>query len=155
GKTDGHGPIASTPSSAVAALSAGVKFGAAYAKVGLPTLNDFLGQVAGRIHLYFDAKQIAPEALNAALLEHHLVEQTVVYGLPSFLAKVKMANPNIRLLPPLESSDQIDQLAESLKPYAFDTDWKLLSRELIARCHSKNIKVFSDALGEHENVQDY
>jgi glycerophosphoryl diester phosphodiesterase len=42
-----------------------------------------------------------------------------------------------------------------LKPYAFDTRWEILSRELIARCHTLGIKVFSDALGEHERVEDY
>jgi glycerophosphoryl diester phosphodiesterase len=46
-------------------------------------------------------------------------------------------------------------LARDLKPYAVDTDWNILSRELIARCHALNMKVFSDALGKHERVSDY
>jgi len=155
GRTDGHGPIASTPSSVIATLSAGSSFGPAYANIGLPTLDAFLGSVAGRVNLYFDAKQIEPEVLNAALLKYDVVDKTVVYGSPFFLAKVKAANPKIRLLAPLGSPSQIGALAESLKPYAFDTNWKILSRELIQRCHSLNIKVFSDALGDHERVADY
>ena len=39
GKTDGHGPIANTSSSEIATISAGVKFGREFAKVGLPTLE--------------------------------------------------------------------------------------------------------------------
>jgi glycerophosphoryl diester phosphodiesterase len=36
-----------------------------------------------------------------------------------------------------------------------DTDWNILSKELIARCHAHGIKVFSDALGKHERIEDY
>jgi glycerophosphoryl diester phosphodiesterase len=155
GKTDGHGSIANTPSSVISTLSAGVKFGQPYAAVGLPTLDDFMGQVAGKVELYFDAKAIAPEALIDALERHEALERTVVYGSPRFLAKLQAINPRVRLLPPLSSPDEIDALARELKPYAFDTRWEILSRELIARCHTLGIKVFSDALGEHERVEDY
>jgi glycerophosphoryl diester phosphodiesterase len=155
GKTDGRGRIAETPSSVVAALSAGVKFGHAYAKVPLPTLDEFLDDVAGKVDLYFDAKDIAPEALAAALERHGVVERTVVYGGASYLAKVKAANPRIRLLPPLGSPLALDALAQDLKPYAVDARWEILSPELISRCHALGIKVFSDALGNHESVEEY
>ncbi len=155
GKTNGKGPIAEMPSGGVASLSAGVKFGRPYAKLGLPTLDDFLKTVAGKADLYFDAKAIAPEALAAALEQHRVVERTVVYGSPAYLARVKAINPRIRLLAPLESASELEALARELKPYAVDASWEILSRELIARCHALNIRVFSDALGRHERIQDY
>jgi glycerophosphoryl diester phosphodiesterase len=155
GKTDGHGRIADAPSTVVAGLSAGVKFGPAYAKVPLPTLDEFLEDVAGKVDLYFDAKDIAPEALAAALKRHGVVERTVVYGGADYLAKVKAANPRIRLLPPLDSPAALDALARDLKPYAVDARWEILSRELISRCHALDIRVFSDALGQHERIEDY
>jgi glycerophosphoryl diester phosphodiesterase len=155
GKTDGHGYIANTSSSVISTLSAGVKFGWQYAPVGLPTLDAFMEQVAGKVDLYFDAKAIPPQALVDALERHGALERTVVYGSPPFLAKLKAINPRVRLLPPLNSPDEIDTLARELKPYAFDTNWDILSRDLIARCHGMGIKVFSDALGEHERVEDY
>ena len=46
-------------------------------------------------------------------------------------------------------------MAERVQPYAFDTNWSILSKELINRCHAKGIKVFSDALRSHETVEDY
>jgi len=155
GKTDGHGGIAEAPSSVVGSLSAGVKFGRAYAKVPLPTLDEFLDDVAGKVDLYFDAKAIAPEALAAALERHGVVERTVVYGGANYLAKVKAANPRIRLLPPLGSPAALDALARDLKPYAVDARWEILSSELISRCHALGIRVFSDALGQHERIEDY
>ncbi len=103
GKTNGKGPIAQTPSSVIATLSAGVKFGRPYTDIGLPTLDDFLSAVAGKVDLYFDAKAIAPEALVVAAERYGVVERTVVYGGPPYLAKIKAINPRIRLLPPLRS----------------------------------------------------
>jgi len=155
GKTNGKGPIAETPSSVVATLSAGVKFGRPYAQLGLPTLDDFLTAVAGKVDLYFDAKAIAPEALVAAVERHGVVERTVVYGGPAFLARIKAINPRIRLLPPLGSPAALDALARDLKPYAVDARWDILSREVISRCHALGIQVFSDALGRHERIEDY
>jgi glycerophosphoryl diester phosphodiesterase len=51
--------------------------------------------------------------------------------------------------------EDFDQLAAMLKPYAVDADWDILSRDLIARCHAAGVRVFADALGEHERVEDY
>jgi len=155
GKTNGKGPIAETPSSVIATLSAGVKFGRSYAKLGLPTLDDFLRAVAGKVDLYCDAKAIAPEALNAALERHGVVERTVVYGSPAYLARLKAINPRIRLLAPLGSAAALEPLARELKPYAVDAGWEILSRDLISRCHALGIQVFSDALGQHERIQEY
>ena len=100
GRTDGKGPIAEAPSSLVASLSAGAKFARRYASVGLPTLDAFLNDVDGKLNLYFDAKAIAPEALVAALERHGVVDRTVVYGAPAFLAKLKAINPQVRVSRP-------------------------------------------------------
>ena len=132
-----------------------MKFGRPYAKLGLPTLNDFLKTVAGKVDLYFDAKAIAPEALAAALEKYGVVGRTVVYGSPDYLARLKAVNPGIRALAPLESPDQLEALARDLRPYAVDANWDILSRDLISRCHARGIKVFSDALGKHERIEDY
>jgi len=155
GATDGKGPIAQMPSSVIATLSAGVKFGRHYAKVGLPTLDEFLQVVAGKVDLYFDAKAITPEALAAAVEQHGVVERTVVYGSPAYLARLKAINPRIRLLPPLGSAAALEGLARELKPYAVDASWEILSRDLILRCHALGIRVFSDALGQHERIEEY
>jgi glycerophosphoryl diester phosphodiesterase len=155
GKTDGQGPIANTPSSVVAALSAGVKFGKQFAGVGLPTLDDFLKSVQGRVDLYFDAKAIVPEALSEAVERHHLAERTVVYQSSDYLLRLKAINPRIRALPPLGAVKDLDALADKLKPYAVDAKWSILSKEMIGRSHALGILVFSDALGAHERIEDY
>ena len=147
--------MANTPSSVIAGLSAGVKFGRPFAKLGLPTLEEFLSATEGKIDLYFDAKAIPPEALAEAVARHHMSDRTVVYQSAEYLLKLKAINPRIRALPPLSRPEQIDRLAANLKPYAVDAAWNILSKEVISRCHANGILVFSDALGTHETVADY
>jgi len=155
GKTDGTGPIANAPSSLIATLSAGVKFARQFAKLGLPTLEEFLTVTEGKVGLYFDAKAIPPEALSEAIERHHMAERTVVYQGVGYLMKLKAINPRIRALPPLAAPEELDDIATKLKPYAVDASWKILSKELIERCHAMGILVFSDALGAHETIGDY
>jgi len=155
GKTDGHGPIAKAPSSGVAALSAGVKFGRPFAQVGLPTLEEFLTATEGKIDLYFDAKAIPPAALAEAIERHHMSERTVVYQSPGYLAQLKAINPRIRGLAPMSDAQDYAELTANLKPYAVDADWNILSKDMIARCHAAGMRVFSDALGKHERIEDY
>lgn len=152
--TDGSGPVKENTTETVRQLSAGVRFGRPYVDLRLPTLDAFMGEFAGKIGFYFDAKAIPPAALAEALERHHTVERTVVYQSPEYLAKLKAVNPKIRVLPPLGKPEEFAAVAR-LKPYGVDVSWEILSPELIARCHAAGIKVFSDALGEHERVEDY
>jgi glycerophosphoryl diester phosphodiesterase len=84
-----------------------------------------------------------------------MVKRTVVYQSPQYLAQLKAVNPRIRALAPLGKPEDFAGLAASLKPYGVDADWSILSAELIARCHAAGVKVFSDALGDHERIADY
>lgn len=153
--TEGKGEIASLPAQAIQALSAGVKFSSQFAAVHLPTLEEFFMAAAGRMKLYIDAKAITPEALAAVLHRFPLLEDSVVYQSVPYLVRLKKLAPKIRALPPLRSPEQLAEIADRVAPFAVDADWSLLSRDLIARCHALGIQVFSDALGDHETVDDY
>jgi glycerophosphoryl diester phosphodiesterase len=153
--TDGSGPIDQASTEAVRKLSAGAKFGKPYSDVRVPSLEEFLEAFAGKVGFYFDAKAIPPAALAEALERHKVVDTTVVYQSPRYLAELKAINQRIRGLAPLGRPEDLDELAAGPKPYAVDADWDILSKDLIARCHTAGIRVFSDALGDHERIQDY
>lgn len=153
--TDGSGPIDQLNADAVRKLSAGVKFGSGFASTPLPTLDEFMEAFAGRIGLYFDAKVISPAALAGTLKRYQVVNSTVVYQSPQYLSQLKAINSQIRALAPLGRAEDLDPLIASLKPYGVDADWDILSKDLIARCHAAGVKVFSDALGDHERIDDY
>ena len=139
----------------IRALDAGSWFGLPFAGTPVPTLDQFLEVAGRRVELYVDAKDIAPEALAAALKRHRLVDRAVVYQSVPYLEKLRAIDPAIRRMPPLRDPLHLDAEAERVQPYAFDTNWSILSKELIGRCHARAIKVFSDAMGSHERIEDY
>jgi glycerophosphoryl diester phosphodiesterase len=78
-----------------------------------------------------------------------------VYQGVEYLERLRKIAPDLRRMPPLSNPDAVDDVAERVKPYAFDTRWSILSKPLCDRCHAKGIKVFSDALGTNETIEQY
>jgi glycerophosphoryl diester phosphodiesterase len=153
--TNGQGAIRHHSSSEVAAMDAGSWFGKPFVGVKIPTLDQFLSVVKGKINLYFDAKDITPAELAKAVDKAGMAERTIVYQGPGYLLELKKIDPRIRAMPPLDGIEDVARFAADLKPYCVDAAWSALSKELIDSCHTNNIKVFSDALGRHENIEDY
>lgn len=164
--TDGHGPVNKQTWARIERLDAGAWFGAAFAGTKVPLLEPLIEQVLAHprhtspdagppVNFYLDAKAIAPEELAAVIAKYGLEERSVVFQGPSYLTKLRAANPRARLMPPLYSAGSWEKLADSLRPFAFDVRWEELSRELIENCHARGILVFSDAIGDHEREEDY
>jgi glycerophosphoryl diester phosphodiesterase len=153
--TDGKGPIAETDSEVIDALDAGAWFGKEFEGARVPRFEDFLKKYAGKVGLYCDAKDIPPEDLAKLWVAYDLLDTSVVYQGVDYLHKLKAINPDIRLLAPLSDPADIEPIYERLEPYAFDTRWEILSKDLIDKCHSLGVKVFSDAMGVHDNAEDH
>ncbi|MDB5313565.1 MAG: ugpQ 1, partial [Gemmataceae bacterium] len=152
--TTGTGPVTALAFDEVAKLDAGKSFGKRFTDTRVPTLDAALAALGDRAHVYLDAKDIPPEHLLAAIKKHGLMDRHVVYQSREYLAKLKQLDPNVRPLPPLKTAADLPAVAE-LKPYGVDANWSILSKELIADCHARGIKVFSDALGRNETVEQY
>jgi glycerophosphoryl diester phosphodiesterase len=152
--TDGKGKVNDLTLEQVRQLDAGRWFGLPFAKTPVPTLEEVLKALGEKTSIYLDAKDIAPEALLAAIRDHDLFERHVVYQSAEYLARLKKLDARVRALPPLRNPADLAGLAD-LKPYAVDANWRILSKDLIAACHGKGIQVFSDALGWNESVDQY
>lgn len=173
--TNGHGPVNQATLTEILALDAGGWFGPEFTGTRVPVLEELIEQVlawekraadadatrAGNdhpprpVHFYLDAKAIAPEALAAVIAKYGLEKRCVVFQAPSYLAKVRAANPAVGLMPPLYAAASLEKLADDLRPLAVDVRWEALSKDLIDRCHARGILVFSDAIGDHEREEDY
>jgi glycerophosphoryl diester phosphodiesterase len=153
--TSGRGPAREWDLAKIAALDAGSWFGRPFIGTPVPTLDVFLEAAGGRVELYVDAKDIAPEALAAALKRHGLIAKSVVYQSAAYLEKLRAIDPSIRRMPPLRAAANLDSVAARVQPYAFDTAWSILSKDLIDRSHAKGIKVFSDEQHSYEKIEDY
>jgi glycerophosphoryl diester phosphodiesterase len=135
-------------------FSAGSRFSNAFRDSRLPTLDAGLSALGKTTGVYLDAKDIAPESLLAEIHKHRLEDRHVVYQSTAYCARLRKLDPRVRILPPLRSLEQLEDVA-AVKPFGVDVRWSLLSQELIARCHQKGILVFSDALGFNESVDKY
>jgi glycerophosphoryl diester phosphodiesterase len=153
--TNSSGPIGDVSSTVVRGLDAGSWFGKPFAGEKPPTLDEFLSAVAGKVDLYFDAKDISPESLMTAIEKYHLADRTIVYQSVKYLQKLRELNPRIRSLPPLHDLSELEMIASTLKPYAVDAKWEILTQDLIAQCHAKGILVFSDSMRNHERIEDF
>ena len=94
-------------------------------------------RVPADVNLYFDAKDIPPEALAAAINKHDLVERTIVYQSADLSARAQADRS-------ADSRDAAGRHAgrgrtgwpPACKPYAVDTRWNVLSKEYIDHCHA-------------------
>ncbi len=152
--TNGRGNLNEQTAEALGKLDAGAWFGRPFVGTPVPTLDAALEALGERAHVYLDAKAIEPAELLRAIRKHGLMERSVVYQGEEYLARLKKLDPGVRLLPPLKRAEDLERVAK-LKPYGVDASWRILSKELIDRCHGLGIRVFSDALGPHETVEEY
>ncbi|VTR91272.1 glycerophosphoryl diester phosphodiesterase : Glycerophosphoryl diester phosphodiesterase OS=Singulisphaera acidiphila (strain ATCC BAA-1392 / DSM 18658 / VKM B-2454 / MOB10) GN=Sinac_4751 PE=4 SV=1: GDPD: GDPD [Gemmata massiliana] len=152
--TNGTGKVSDLTLEEVQKLDAGSWFGKPFAGTRVPTLAEGLAALGNKTGVYLDAKDITPEALLAAIKEHDLFERHVVYQSVAYCAKLMKLDARVRAIPPLKTVADLEQVAE-IKPYGVDANWRILSKEMIAACHEKGIKVFSDALGLNESVKQY
>ncbi len=153
--TTGIGPVREQTGEQLQMLDAGDWFGLPFQGTKIPVLNDFLNAMNSSTSLYFDAKDISPEELAASLKRHGMTNRACVYQSPEYLERLMKIAPEIRRMPALRHPDDIDRLAEKLKPWSFDVRWSILSKAFIQRCHDKHILVYSDALGPNEQIEKY
>ena len=152
--TAGRGAVRELTLTEVTALSAGTWFGKPFRKTRVPTFDEGLVALGDRSSVYLDAKEITPEGLIASIHKHHLEDRHVVYQSVEYCQRLKQQDPQVRTIPPLKRLADLPVVAAS-KPYGVDAAWLILSAEMIAECHRREIQVFSDALGPFETVENY
>jgi glycerophosphoryl diester phosphodiesterase len=152
--TEGKGPVRQVTFEEATKLSAGTWFGKPFRETRVPSFEEGLTALGDKCGMYLDSKDIAPEALIAAIHKYHLEDRHVVYQSVGFCDNIRKMDPQVRTLPPLRKLEQLDAVA-AIKPYGVDAQWTILSNDMIAKCHEKGIQVFSDALGANESVEKY
>ena len=152
--TTAQGPVREFLFDDVLALNAGGWFGKPFQQTCVPSFDAGLQEFGPQMGAYLDAKNVSPTALIAAIQKYDLWNRHVVFQSAQYCSQLKMLDANVRTMPPLKRPEDLDAVAGT-KPYALDTAWSILSAELIEDCHRRGIKVFSDALGRNETVEQY
>ncbi len=159
--TDGKGKVRSLTLEEIQKLSAGAWFGAPYAEERVPTLETICSLVTshhgpnGRVALYVDMKDADPEQVVKILHQYALIQTAVFYGSPQELQPLRKFAPDAKLMPGFGNPDDLQSLAENVKPYALDTRWTILSKDLIQNAHGFGIKIFSDAMNVNDDFDAF
>ena len=135
-------------------LSAGIWFGKPFHETRVPSFEQAMREFGPKMAAYLDAKDISPQDLLDAIEKHGFADRHVVYQSVPYCDALRKLSSKVRTLPPLKRFDQLDAVA-SIQPYGVDAAWSILSKDMIAECHRRNIKVFSDALGANETIDQY
>jgi len=133
-------------------VSAGKRSSGKFASEKIPTLEETCKEVAEanknfqkNASFYVDCKDPELADMIQVIKKYGFLETSVFYGNDERLKAICAIAPDAKLMPAYGSGDNLQERIKSLKPYAFDVSWMLLSRELIDNLHSQGIKVFSDA----------
>ncbi|WP_128545136.1 glycerophosphodiester phosphodiesterase [Larkinella soli] len=161
--TTGSGPVRDKTLPEVKGLSAGKGFGARFAGEKVPTLEEVCallrdwnaGHSDRKVNLYVDCKEVAAGPLVQTLRSYGLLREAVFYGSDAYLLSLRQEAPDARLMPSLKKAEDLPAKVQALSPYAFDVRWNLLSDTLVGQIHRHGIRIFSDALDDFEQPEQY
>lgn len=151
-----------TSLSTIEKLSAGQWFGVQYKEEKVPTLEVVCEFVRNenrhrdnKIKLYVDCKAITTGEVIRILNQYSLLDSAVFYGDLRVLKEIRKFSDKARLMPSFPGKEKMERIIRKVKPYAFDIPYHELEKETINYCHSKNVKVFSDLLGQNDTANSY
>jgi glycerophosphoryl diester phosphodiesterase len=139
--TDGTGPVAELTAAELAKLDAGSHFSPEFAGVGVPTLEQVLETVGGKLHLNIEIKSEDPmgggevEPLVDLIQRHNLYDQVIVSSFnPIALVKLRNTDPQVSLGllyygQPLPAFLRELWLSPVLRPEAFHPHFKLIDAD--------------------------
>jgi glycerophosphoryl diester phosphodiesterase len=145
--TDGKGAVASLTLAQIRALrTKGEK---------VPTFDEALEAIRGRIGLYLDAKRISAAAIVDRLKTHSMVGQTVVYGGMSLHRDLTALGYPALPMPEAVSVEVLTKILAEIKPRVIAFDRRDFRDEVIAVARNAGLGVFVDRLGEADNPESW
>ncbi|MEW6201715.1 MAG: glycerophosphodiester phosphodiesterase family protein [bacterium] len=129
-------------------LDAGFWFGEKFKGTRVPSLEDALAVMQGRIKLYLDQKEPPNKELIGILKKYNFYpDNIVIVGENMFQRIFRMLDKNAPVMPNIKGAADIDKiLKEFPHPRAFNTNHYMLSDELVAKAHQNGVMVFMNTL---------
>jgi glycerophosphoryl diester phosphodiesterase len=143
--TDGHGAVAAHPLAMLQSLDAGSWFAPPFVGEPLPTLEQALRLLAGRLRLNLEVKQTRAGMAVLELLEQFPQAEAVISSFDhALLVRLRCAAPDLALAVLAESDWHLAlSRARALRACAFHPRADLVSRPLLAACRGLRLPVFA------------
>lgn len=150
GKTDGFGAIPFFKLSRLKKLDAGSWFSAEFKGTQIPTLEEVLQTMQGKINLYLDLKAPTRRMLFQLLEKYGFTrDKLVVVGvLEGFMLDFAKKYKDAPVMPSLRKAADVDKvLSKFPTAKAFNTTCEELTAEMVSEAHKRGVMVFSNVLG--------
>ena len=149
--TNGTGAIRDLTLAEIRALDAGNKRGPEYAGERVPTIDEALALMRGKIAAYVDMKDASTDSIVAALRRNDLLA-SVIYDSPTKLAAMLAIEPAIRTMPEYpRSPEALRQFTSTIRlDVVAVSRWANLTAEAVAACHAVGAEVFVDGMSHDD-----
>jgi glycerophosphoryl diester phosphodiesterase len=146
--TDGHGPVAQMTLAQLQSLHVRDAKRPQIPPDHLPTFNEALGAIKGRINIYLDFKAGERAAVAKAIRDAGVTKQILVYDDAESVEEWRRVAPELPLiLSPPENAKTPQQLANSVSKYrveVLDGSWKGYSREMVEAAKRLGARTWPD-----------
>jgi glycerophosphoryl diester phosphodiesterase len=144
--TNGVGPVRLYKLKALKKLDAGAWFSRDFRGTEIPTFEEMLNLMQGKISLYLDQKQNPTPEMIQLIKEYGFYENMVIVG-GDFAEDFLKYDPGAPVMPGLESADEVEDILERFpSARAFNTSCKTLTRKMVEESHRRGILVFTNVL---------
>lgn len=149
--TDGTGPPSDYTLEQIKKLDAGYssRFGDRYGGTRVPTLEEALAAMQGKIRLYLDQKEMPRPVLIELLKEYGFYpDRMVVVGGGEREVRFCELAPAAPVMPGVRSVGQIPEVVGKFPSVrAFNTKADTLTKEVVDEAHRRGILIFTNTLG--------
>ena len=115
----------------------------------VPTLEQALQMMQGKIKLYLDQKEPPTPVLIELLKKYNfLPDNMIVVGSNEFQKKFRELVPDAPVMPNASKAEEIEQLLKEFPgAYAFNTTCPNVDEEFVDKAHGNGVRVFINTLG--------
>lgn len=117
----------------------------------VPLFSEALNVMSDKIGVYVDVKDADSKIVLAELEKFDMLKQAVIYANDTQLAEFKRLNRDVKIMPEVDSEEDLKRVLISLQPPIVAMSWHGFSEELVEKIHQAGIPVFLDILGAGDN----
>ncbi len=153
--TNQRGDVVGLTLEEIKALDAGSWFGDAFKGEKVPTFQEALAAIEGRVLPDIDFKAGDPEKLVDAVREAGLLGKVTLYCGDWEKLKAVLALDSGFIIRPTapKGLPGLSELVAELNPPIVNIDWKYFSEELVRAIHLGGRKAFVNTMGDHDNAE--
>jgi glycerophosphoryl diester phosphodiesterase len=143
--TDGKGLVKDKALAEIKGLDLGVRFPGQFVNLRVPTFDEALEAAHGKIGIYVDTKDAAPQDLIAAIERHDMGKHVMFWSEhPDFLSQIRELRPQWTLMPEAFDPENVHKIVALLHPRVLGFDQRDFNDATISAARDAKVGIFVD-----------